>query len=108
MGLCKQCGECCKWLTFHRSVADNDLNYLKVRGAKMVKDIAYFYHPCPELLGDGLCGIFNRRPRFCHSGYETNYDSLKLMGCKFDEAEQDPNVLKIHATETTGMYERVR
>jgi len=109
MGSCKACGECCKWLTFHPFLADYDMTFLKIRGGRMVKGVAFFYHPCPELNEDGKCKIFTTRPRYCHAGHETNYESLKELGCRFDDViRDDPGVLKIHIQDVTGAAEYVR
>jgi Fe-S-cluster containining protein len=76
----------------------------------MIGQTVFFNHPCKELAEDGKCKIYESRPRFCKSGYETHYAELKELGCKYQEdipIAIDDGVLRIHVAEKVGSRERM-
>lgn len=43
------------------------------------RKFAYFSVSCPELQGDGRCGIYQHRPQLCHD-YKPGQDALCVYG----------------------------
>lgn len=68
MGECKQCGECCKWLSFtFKGVGNNRLyrEFYTKRGCKIVGDAILVPQRCQYLDENNKCKIYPRRPFLC-------------------------------------------
>jgi hypothetical protein len=107
MGKCAACGICCQYIVLHPSWFKYDMDFLEVRNGILVGNKAFFYAPCKELAEDGKCRIYDHRPKFCGPGNETNYDELRVLGCRYTD-QDDPGVIKIHVSDTFGMMEQIR
>jgi Fe-S-cluster containining protein len=91
-GICRNCGNCCRYFVFEPWQFKFDMNWLHVIGGKMSGKYALIHRPCPHLKGND-CVIYDHRPWFCQDWpgkYEDcNHEWMESVGCNFFKEERD-------------------
>lgn len=87
MSECKQCGECCKWLSFTINGLRNDRllqEYYKAHGCKIKGNTVTVPMRCPHLTEDNKCDIHETKPFHCKTfkGQEGK-TYVKFEGCGY-------------------------